>query len=798
MTSGLITGRSGLRTAAQVEAAGPALAAGSLKSVERAIGELERTMRAAAVAATARLPVVAEQVKETIGKLRRLMTDTGYQPESVALGLTSVLDEVTALAERDRAAVAAVPAVLTAQEIDAIIADLISLTDLGRVTGDGMGALGLAVWQDAADLLDLARTVSELAQNVGSPDVSARFMLPDPPDRSQGLESWIDAVRMTADDAKALRSDLTEVTNQAIEGVRRRHAAALQLGGAASQLLENATVLVPGVQGLAGKLADALARASEDAPALAAPPAELADQVRVASRVQASLVALADLTEHVLTIATTGLAERVEAARDLESALTGLLPFTDEDELAKLAPDLDAARGAVRDLPVMSGPRPRGPGDADLVDWVGQAGRAFAAIARLIRDASAVAAAAAAPLDKLQADVAATLELAQAARQFLPAGMPARIDDAAGELRALQPTWWPAGAGAMATAQHASVVIAAMATRDATRQALDTGIGGVIAEAFRIIRQRAGIIAKLAVTGRKLVAFGHQQSLSDRFDEIRRRALDLARSGRPDRTLAEAEATAADLERLSYLQAALERVVAQAATGLAERLDAAAPLAAAALALLPYTGAGQDNLRHRVTAARDSVTRLPAWPGALSTEDDLRVTADTLALLADLEKAAGDVLAAATAPVDPLLGRVTEARLLAQLVRSLAPADEPAQLEELIAAGNEALQKTFELVPGWWPQRGAPVPSPALLDDARMALTKGLGAKVLRVARELRATAEATHAGLLVWWDDQLTRADNLAAEINYDLPGTGAHKDDLTSAADRLKAAGTAVPGCS
>ncbi len=780
----------GLDTAAQVEAAGPALAAGTLDSVERAIEELERAVQAAAVAAAARLRTAAEEMIDAAGDLRRVMTDTGRPLVFVAPGLADALRAVAALAERDRLAAPAAPAVLTAGELGAIIADLASLADVGAAIWDGIGALGQAVWQEAADLRDLSRTVSELVRNVGSPDVSGKFSLPDAPDQSPSIKPRIDAMRKTAGDAADLRSELTEVTDQAIADLGSRAARTIRLGEAARELLENAAELVPGAQGLKDKLTDALARVGQDAPAMGAPLPELADRVLGASRVHASVIALAETTEHVLTIATTGLAERVEAVRGLESLLPSLLPFAGA-ELANLAPDLDAARGAVRDLPDLSDRRPRGPDAVDLaVDWVRRAGHGFAVMARLIAVARIVAAAAAGSLDELQADVAATLELARAARQFRLAGVPGGIDDAVRQLRAQQPPWWPATAASLTTAQEASVVIAAMAARDATRQALEDGIASVLSEALQIISQRAGAIVKRAIAGRGLVAVDDQQSLSDRFEEISRRAQDLERSEPRPGTLADAEATAADLERLSYLQAEVERVIAQATAGLAERLAAAGPLAGAAMALLPHVGAGQENLRQRVAAARDRLNDLPALPGSLSTKADLLAAAETLARLADLENAVGEVLTSATEPVDRQLQQVTQNRRLAHLVRSLAPANEPGPIDELIAASNAALAGTYELVPPWWQRLGAPVRGPGLLDDVRAVLDEGLLATVRRTARELRTTSQALHAGVLARWDDQRARADVLVAEIRADLPGTGARRNQLTGAVNRLEAA--------
>jgi O-acetyl-ADP-ribose deacetylase (regulator of RNase III) len=469
----------------------------------------------------------------------------------------------------------------------------------------------------------------------------------------------------------------------------------------------------------------------------------------------------------------------------------------------ELTTELASASEAVRQIRDLQ-PRP-GRADQEVnltVQWATDAGAAYAAVTRLLAAARAAVVDAAGPLDELQPEVMAVAELLPAAQRLLPAADPAtgaltqRLAAAVGRLTAAQPPWWPARAADLTTAGQARMIVGAMSSRDVTRQSLLAGITGVVTDVHQAVAHRAGLVAGRATAARGLLTGGDQRTLGDTLDDTIRRARAIERSQPPPATLAGVEAAARDLERLNDLQAAADRVIAEATAGLPQRLADAQDLTTAALALLPHTDTQRGNLEPRVVAAQAGVSALPAWPGSLAAAADVVAVANALTRLTDLENAARDVLVAATGPADLLLRLVADERRLALIVRPLRPhVGEPQRRDELIAAGNAAVGGLHEIVPQWWPQRATAVLSADLLREAGQLLDGGLLVRVRRAASELRRTADAMLRAAAGSRQEQLNRTAQLTADVRAELPHTGAAQAALTAAAGRAERAAAALP---
>ncbi len=247
-------------------------------------------------------------------------------------------------------------------------------------------------------------------------------------------------------------------------------------------------------------------------------------------------------------------------------------------------------------------------------------------------------------------------------------------------------------------------------------------------------------------------------------------------------------------------------VIAEVTAGLHQRLAGAADLGRAAGALLPYTGVQQHRLRFELDAARMGVNPSNALPGSLASEADVAAAVTALKRLAALEKAAGDVLVAATHPVAEAWQSVTDARKLAAIMRRLTPhSGEPGQRDDLGAAAAAAVGRLHQLLPDWWPRReawravetsaGAAAPTADVLRAAGQALADGLPTRMQGAARDLRDTAEALRGAAQRWWLTQRAAARALLDNVRAELPHTGDRRDLLASGVQRLDDALTNLP---
>ena len=718
-------------------------------------------------------------------------------------GLNRALEAVAELFRRGGPALPAGPQPdLTAQQLTDIIGEMAPIAGLGAAIAAGVSAAAQRTWLAAGSLSDLARDMFVLMPY--APGLAGSFKLavdavralPEMPDESLSIHKRIDATRPAVDQTLRLSSAMAMVMDQVVVGLSARVLAADRLAAAANTLLKNAGELLPGSEELEKALTRAQAQVRQDLaqaerPARPDPP----DRVRAASEAHSAVTALEEVTERVLTVATLGLAERVESARSLQAVLTG--------SPMELTAELASASEAVRQIRDRQPRSSTADQDVNLaVQWATDAGAAYAAVTRLLAAARAAAVDAAGPLDEFQPDVMAVAELLPAAQRLLPAADPAtgaltqRLAAAARRLAAAQPPWWPARAANLTTAEQARMIIGAKASQAVTRQSLLAGITGVVTDVHKAVADRAGLVAGRATAAQGLLTASDQRALGDTLDDIVRRARAMERSQPPPATLAGVEAAVRDLERLNDLQAVADRVIAEATAGLPQRLADAPDLTAAALALLPHSGTQRGDLERRVAAAQAGVSALPAWPGSLAAAANVEAAASALTRLTDLENAARDVLVAATGPTDLLLRLVADERRLALMVRPLGPhIGEPQRRDELMAAGNAAVGRLHGLVPQWWPQRATAVPSADLLREAGHLLDAGLEVRVRRTADELRRTADAMLRAAAGSRQEQLNRAAELTADVRAELRHTGAAQAALTAAAGRVERAADAVP---
>ncbi len=466
---------SGLATAAQVEAVRAALAADAQNRIGQAAAGLQAAVQDVLNAAVGELDETATKLTATAAKVEELLQDTRPEPHDVVPGLADAVravaeDVVPGLADAVRAvaelaltrgpALPASPAAL----LKAVHA-MAPLTDLRAALDAGLAAISEATRQEAAALRSLVPYVGAsrggLAENFSSAERGLRD-LPPAPEWSLGTRDWIDATEEAVNRVNQMRSAVTALLNWALVNVATREDAAKELADATIGLLKRAGKLLPGAEGLENTLV--APRAGAWAPQYSPP--DTGGMQRL-TQAYDSIAALGAATEQVLSSATTGLAQRIETARNLLEVLQRLLPFTGERK-AELTRGLNAAKVAMGLIPVLQArPRPH-----TGVAWVERAEKAFAALSRLAEAAKEIAAAAASPLDELRLEVAAAQDLAEAARQLLtPADGEAdqadsdparRLADVAARLASQQPAWWPANAADLTTAHEAETVIQAM------------------------------------------------------------------------------------------------------------------------------------------------------------------------------------------------------------------------------------------------------------------------------------------------------------------------------------------------
>ncbi len=783
-------------TAAQVDALRTVLKDRErLEQTEQAGGRLATAVQAIVAAAVDELPRTADSQLALALRMSVGMRLSGR--DALADALIQARGDVTALVAEELRA----PGVLATQELAATITAMAPMTRLTTAMADEMTALSDWTRPRVDRLRRAAQAVEELTLQVPVPDrVRESFRqarnrlgaLAELPARPPATSPSFDAAFEAEATASRLEAAMPDVLTEALAGIEQRGRAAEDLAQAVCDLVSDNRAAVPGADGLIRELGDALDRVSATEAAIgheqpSRDPAQLAGQVQAAASAHEAVTALKEITELALASATANLAQQVETARELAGALPGLLPFTRPAQQPALRRQLDDASQAVRNLPV---PQPR-PGAADAaVTWVADVSGALEAVTALMTVARSVAGSAAQPLDALRpeaavaADVARTARALPAARQ--DADMAARLDGAVQALESRQPIWWPARAADLTTARQAAGVVQAVEQRDRLVRDVQADIWTALDAAGATLTLAATDVKKLAEAARGLLRSpGEQDTLNDLIARARQLA---ARPASPSAlgTLAAAVAAGRDLERLASLQAAVNDLIGAAGTRLAERLRGSADLGRAAMNLLDQAHRPDHPLRAAVANATfDAGEAYANLPGSLITRAHVATAVAALNRVTTLEDLARRVLTEATDPVVRAWQSVTDARRLAQVVRTLAPpAGDLARVPAAAAAvatADAALGRLYQMLPDWWEQRSGADVSAALLRSVGASLDADLTGQMERADADLQYSVRGLHDAARDWWEAQRSTAARLVRDERRELPNTGSARDELT-----------------
>ena len=671
-------------TAAQVDALRTVLEhRDQLEQIQQAGDRLATAVQAIVAAAIDELPRTADSLRSLALGISGQVRSHGH--DALADALTQARLDVAALVGQELPA----PGALAIGELDHTITAMAPMTRLTTAVTDAITIADDDVRQGVDRLRQAAGAVQELTLQVFVPSPALESFreahqrlgaLAELPARPPATSPSFHAVAEADQTATSLGTAMPGVLTEAFASIGQRREAARNFAQAVRDLVTDNRTAVPGADGLDRELGDALRRVSATEAAIGHEQpgwdsARLAGQAQAAASAHEAVTALEEITERALASAASP-AQQVETARELSAALPGLLPFIREAQRPALSRQLDDATRAVRDLPV---PQPR-PGAADeAVSWVRDVNGALRAATALMTVARSVARAVAQPLDALRpeaavaADVARTASALPAARQ--DADLAARLDAAVQALERRRPLWWPARADDLTTARQAAGVLQAVKQRDEMVQDIQADIMTALRAAEATLTRAAADVLALAEAARALLPSpGEQDTLNGLIDRARQLA---ARPVPPPAlgTLAAAAAAGRDLERLASVSAAVTDLIAAARARLAERLRGSGDLAEATLHLRHQTHpASTDQLFKDIfDAGLAAESAVGTVPSSLITPDDASIAVAALHHVTKLEHLARQVLRDATDPVAEAWQSVTDARRLAQVVRTLAP-----------------------------------------------------------------------------------------------------------------------------